>query len=138
MKTHKGFTLIELMIVIAILGVLAAIAIPVYQDYIGRARVSEGISLASGAKIAVAEFQQANNAFPVDNAEAGLQPAADINGRDVESVAVAGRDITVTFRPARIPNGGTLVLRATAGPGAITWDCAGGTLAPRFRPSSCR
>lgn len=135
---NRGFTLIELMIVIAILGVLAAIAIPVYQDYIGRARVTEGVSLASGAKIAVAEFQQANNAFPVDNAEAGLPAAADINGRDVESVAVAGNRITVTYRDVRIPNGGTLFLEATAGAGSITWTCIGGTLPPRFRPSSCR
>jgi type IV pilus assembly protein PilA len=135
---NRGFTLIELMIVIAILGVLAAIAIPVYQDYIGRARVTEGVSLASGAKIAVAEFQQANNAFPVDNAEAGLPAAADINGRDVESVTVAGNRIAVTYRNVRIPNGGTLFLEATAGAGSITWTCNGGTLPPRFRPSSCR
>jgi type IV pilus assembly protein PilA len=134
----KGFTLIELMIVIAILGVLAAIAIPTYQDYIGRARVSEGLALAGGAKIAVAEFHQANNAFPADNAAAGIPAPAEIVGTDVTGVAIASNLITVTYSATRIPNGGTLILAATAGAGAMTWTCTGGTLVARYRPSTCR
>ncbi len=73
MKTmQKGFTLIELMIVIAIIGILAAIALPAYQDYTKRSRVSEGLSLAGGAKSALTEYYASNNKWPSDNAEAGI------------------------------------------------------------------
>ena len=69
---HKGFTLIELMIVVAIIGILAAIAIPQYQNYVARAQVSEALVMASGAKTAVAEYYMINGTFPQSNSEAGL------------------------------------------------------------------
>ena len=72
MKKQQGFTLIELMIVVAIIGILAAIAIPAYQDYTIRAQVSEGLNLAGGAKTAVAEFTMDSGSFPVDNSAAGI------------------------------------------------------------------
>lgn len=133
-----GFTLIELMIVVAIIAILAALAIPTYQEYVVRARVSEGLSLASAAKIGVAEFHQSTSAFPIDNAEAGLPAAASIIGRDVTSVTVAGNAITVVYSNVRIPAGGTLIMTATANPGSLTWTCAGGTLAANYRPATCR
>ena len=90
MKKQQGFTLIELMIVVAIIGILAAIAIPAYQDYTIRAQVSEGLNLAGGAKAAVSEYTMDTGNFPVDNTEAGISAAAtDINGKYTTSVTVA-------------------------------------------------
>lgn len=137
MKRSQGFTLIELMIVVAIVAILAAIAIPQYQNYTVRARVTEGLSLASAAKVAVAETFQSQGAFPVTNAEAGL-PAV-VSGPDVASVVV-GADgvVTVTFNALRVPGAGTILLTPTSTPGSITWVCGAGTLDNRFRPATCR
>ncbi|WP_051323620.1 pilin, partial [Kingella kingae] len=106
MKTmQKGFTLIELMIVIAIIGILAAIALPAYQDYTKRSRVSEGLSLAGGAKSALTEYYASNNEWPENNAAAGIAANNKITGNAVKSVEVAAETtgatgkgkITVTF-----------------------------------------
>ena len=137
MRKQSGFTLIELMIVVLIIGILAAIAIPQYQQYAARARVTEGLNLASAAKVAVAETFQALNAFPTSNADAGLP--ATISGPDVTSVVVGATGvITITYNAARIPSGGTVLLTPTSSAGAITWVCGGGTLATEYRPTTCR
>lgn len=142
-KMQQGFTLIELMIVVAIVGVLAAIAIPAYQDYVTRAKVTEGMSLASAAKTAVTEYYQANSAFPTTNAAAGL--AATISGTNVSGVVVGtGGVITVTYgggAPSTI-SGKTLALTPTVSNGSVTWVCsAAASSAPvpaQYVPSSCR
>ncbi|ENS8332839.1 pilin [Neisseria gonorrhoeae] len=91
---QKGFTLIELMIVIAIVGILAAVALPAYQDYTARAQVSEAILLAEGQKSAVTEYYLNHGKWPENNTSAGVASATDIKGKYVESVTVANGVVT--------------------------------------------
>ena len=96
---QKGFTLIELMIVVAIIGILAAIAIPAYQDYTIRAQVTEGLSLVSQVKVSVAEAYTTNGAYPADGGAIGLDPTKPISGKYVTGVDLGDANgvITVTF-----------------------------------------
>lgn len=148
MKTmQKGFTLIELMIVIAIIGILAAIALPAYQDYTKRSRVSEGLSLAGGVKSALTEYYASNNEWPANNAAAGIATATDIKGNAVTKVEVsregatgaAGKGvITVTFND-KVKNGATLVMKGEGNDaGSVKWTCTDGSLDTKYRPSECR
>ncbi|RMD80193.1 MAG: pilin [Gammaproteobacteria bacterium] len=138
-KMQQGFTLIELMIVVAIIGILAAIAIPAYQDYTIRAKVSEGLNLAAGAKAAVTEYYQDKGSFPADNATAGLPADTDITGNNVQKVTVANGVITITYSGGGSNlNGKTVTLTPADNNGSISWTCAAGTLDPKYLPSSCR
>ena len=137
---QKGFTLIELMIVIAIIGILAVVALPAYQDYTARAQVSEALTLAEGQKSAVTEYRSDRGAWPTTNTEAGV--ASSISGKYVDSVEV-GEDgiITATMKSADVNNdikGETLILTPTDQNGSFTWTCTGGDIEPKFRPSTCR
>lgn len=137
-NVQKGFTLIELMIVVAIIGILAAVALPAYQDYTKRSHVSEGLSLAGGAKTAVTEYYSSNGTWPTTNAQAGIASAASIKGNAVRQVQVAGSGvITVTFN-TKVAPGATIILQGTDANGSITWDCKTGTLDSKFRPANCR
>ena len=145
MKKQQGFTLIELMIVVAIIGILAAIAIPAYQDYTIRAQVSEGLSLSSGAKAAVAEFYQDSGGWPTNNAQAGLSAPTNIQGKYTLSVTVttaaSNAVVTVAYGDEANTNltGATLILEGIDNTGAIEWDCrAGAVLVPKWLPSACR
>ena len=142
-KNMQGFTLIELMIVVAIIAILAAIALPAYQDYVARAQVSEAMTLAGGAKTAVAEkYADTATLTGIDNANSGLDTATNINGKHVLSVAVANGVITATMRPAPAASskvaGGTLVLVPTDAGGALKWTCNTGTITDKFLPANCR
>ncbi|MCW5668968.1 MAG: pilin [Hydrogenophaga sp.] len=151
---QKGFTLIELMIVVAIIGILAAVALPAYQDYTVRARVTEGLTLAGSAKTAVSE--NAANGAPFGNG--WVQPTPTTN---VQSVTMASNngEITITYtgrvgagNPTLVlaPRDGANALQENVVPttGSITWFCnaqganasrgTAGTLAPRFVPADCR
>lgn len=148
MKKQQGFTLIELMIVVAIIGILAAIAIPAYQDYTIRAQVSEGLSLAAGAKASVTEYFQDRGFYPGTNTNAGISQPASITGNYVSLVTIAGGIITVTYANAgaqqanQAINGATLQLSPVTNAGSVDWNCrsVAGALStnPKWLPSACR
>ena len=144
MKKQQGFTLIELMIVVAIIGILAAIAIPAYQDYTIRAQVSEGLNLSGGAKTAVAEFFQDSGGLPLNNLQAGLSPATNITGKYVTQVAINNGAITVTYGADANSNINTAELNLTpdtSSGGSVEWDCTGGNILStnaKWLPAACR
>lgn len=137
---QKGFTLIELMIVVAIIAILAAIAIPAYQDYLIRAQVSEGSVLADGAKTAITEYYSNTGSFPSSNLSAGLALSTDIKGKYVDKVDASGGKIVATFGAGanKAVNGSTLILSAITNAGSVSWSCTGGTVASKYLPTSCR
>lgn len=146
-KVQQGFTLIELMIVVAIIGILAAIAIPAYQDYTIRSQASEGAVLADGQKTALGEFYNNKGYFPPSNSSAGVEAATSISGKYVTSVAIAGGVITVTYGGSNVNSkiaNSTLTYSAitTATAGSIAWTCksTGNTkeLVAKYRPQVCR
>ena len=128
-RMQKGFTLIELMIVVAIIGILAAIAIPAYQDYTIRSQVSEGLTLAGAAKAAVAESFSQTGAPPTNRTQAGMSATAtDTSGKYVQSVEVVSGTITVMYghdANAKI-NGETLALTPyETADASVAWQCGG-------------
>ncbi|HFC7971728.1 TPA: pilin [Neisseria meningitidis] len=123
---QKGFTLIELMIVIAIVGILAAVALPAYQDYTARAQVSEAILLAEGQKSAVTEYYLNHGEWPKNNTSAGVATSSDIKGKYVEKVEVAKGVITATMLSTGVNNeikGKKLSLWAKRQAGSVKWFC---------------
>ena len=141
MKNQQGFTLIELMIVIAILAILMAIAIPAYQDYAVRAKVSEGINLAAASKLAVAETFSSRGRVPASNGSAGLPLPVSISGKYVTSVTVGtgGRiDILYGAEEGKI-SGDTLFLSPiTTSGGSVKWTCKRNDLESKYVPAECR
>ncbi|HEZ5776081.1 TPA: pilin [Neisseria meningitidis] len=123
---QKGFTLIELMIVIAIVGILAAVALPAYQDYTARAQVSEAILLAEGQKSAVTEYYLNHGIWPGDNSSAGVATSSEIKGKYVEKVEVAKGVITATMLSTGVNKeiqGKKLSLWAKRQAGSVKWFC---------------
>ncbi|HFC6558103.1 TPA: pilin [Neisseria meningitidis] len=123
---QKGFTLIELMIVIAIVGILAAVALPAYQDYTARAQVSEAILLAEGQKSAVTEYYLNHGTWPGDNTSAGVASSSTIKGKYVEKVEVKNGVVTATMASSNVNNeikGKKLSLWAKRQDGSVKWFC---------------
>jgi len=152
MKQQKGFTLIELMIVIAIIGILAAIAIPAYQDYTVRSKVSEGLNLVAAAKLAVAETYDSKGRFAgAANSSYALPPATSITGNYVDSITVGANGV-ITINYDNVNMGGNptandsdLVMRPTPRQGSMEWSCTSTTFSigdktvpNKYRPSECR
>lgn len=143
---QKGFTLIELMIVVAIIAILAAIAIPAYQNYLIRSQVSEGTTLADGAEVAIAEFHANSGRWPGNSESAGIAAtASSISGKYVSSLAVSSGKITATFGTAEANTAitasgqNTLVLSPTASAnGDVHWTCTQSTVNPKYLPTTCR
>ena len=150
-RQQKGFTLIELMIVVAIVGILAAVAVPAYSDYTTRAKVTEGIAAAGAVKTSVADYYYANGTLPETNNEAGLSAGGDYATDVVQSINVLGGTdtqngiIQVTFQdifPDSTTGNIIAFIPSESGTGVVEWQCSastgGASLASKYAPANCR
>jgi len=132
-----GITLIELMVVVAILSILVLIALPAYQSYTIRAKVSEGLVMIDQVKTAVTDAYMSNNHWPADNSSAGVSPADSGWTKYIAELRVVDGSVEVEFAIGGIV-GETIIFEPTFGGGIVDWDCSLGTLPSYYRPVNCR
>ena len=140
-KQQEGFTLIELMIVVAIIGILASIAMSAYRNYTIRTQIAEGLALSVPFKVAVAEYHNRTGAYPANNTDAILGPPSTYIGSYVDSISVTGAVISIQYgnNANALISGETVTITAQSNPGSMDWDCAsGGVISETYLPSSCR
>ncbi|MAL00772.1 MAG: pilin [Alcaligenaceae bacterium] len=143
-QVQKGFTLIELMIVVAIIGILAAVAIPAYQDYIARSQVAEAFSMSGGMKTAIAEYGQTNGVYPGSSTDPSNTELA-VNGQYADAVVGDGDgEITITFKAAGDVNaniaGGIITLTPpdlTTDPTSLDFACDSSNIEQKYLPKTC-
>ena len=137
----RGFTLIELMIVVAIIGILAAIAIPAYSTYTIRAQVAEGLSLAQGQKTVLWDYYSQHGTFPASNHDAGAPSPTSIQGNYVQSVNIASGVITILYgnQANQAISGKSIELSgASSSSDSLTWACKHDSVPMAYLPTSCQ
>jgi type IV pilus assembly protein PilA len=138
---EKGFTLIELMVVVTIIGTLAALAIPAYQNYTIRAQIAEGLTLAAGPQTAVEEYYSEYGVWPANNADAGLSDQEGIKGKYTSEIFVQGNVVEITYNndAHHFIRARKVLLTATDNEGSISWSCLGdGIIKNKHLPAGCR
>ena len=138
---QKGYTLVELMVVVAIVGIIAIVALPAYQNYLIRAQVSESLTLSSATKVAISDYYVQAGSWPKDNKEAGISDKSEIAGKYTKEVKVKDNVIEIKFSKDahKMIKNKKVTLTAVDNDGSINWSCAGdGKFDPKHLPSICR